>query len=87
MLVLAWSLQADLGPGGAVLAGALLGFLLPRFWLNRRKASRLNAFNKQLPDTITLIANALRAGSSFLQAVELVVRETRPPVDPDSTAA
>jgi tight adherence protein B len=69
-----------LGSPLALLAGALLGFLLPRFWLNRRKASRLNAFNKQLPDTITLIANALRAGSSFLQAVELVVRESRPPV-------
>jgi len=69
-----------LGSPLALLAGALVGFLLPRFWLNRRKASRLNAFNKQLPDTITLIANALRAGSSFLQAVELVVRESRPPV-------
>lgn len=69
-----------LGNPLALLGGALLGFLLPRFWLNRRKAHRLNAFNKQLPDTITLIANALRAGSSFLQAVELVVRETRPPV-------
>ena len=44
------------------------------------RASRLNAFNKQLPDTITLIANALRAGSSFLQAIELVVRESRPPI-------
>jgi len=54
--------------------------MIPRFWLNRRKNSRLNAFNKQLPDTITLIANALRAGSSFLQAIEMVVRETRPPI-------
>ena len=27
-----------------------------------------------------LIANALRAGSSFLQAIEMVVRETRPPI-------
>jgi tight adherence protein B len=40
----------------------------------------MGAFNKQLPDTITLLANALRAGSSFLQAVELVVREARPPI-------
>ena len=54
--------------------------MLPRFWLNRRKSSRLGAFDKQLPDTITLIANALRAGSSFLQAIELVVRESRPPI-------
>jgi tight adherence protein B len=64
----------------ALLVGALIGFMLPRFWLNRRKNGRLNAFNKQLPDTITLIANALRAGSSFLQAIELVVRESRPPI-------
>jgi tight adherence protein B len=64
----------------ALLIGAFLGFIAPRFWLNRRKSSRLNAFNKQLPDTITLIANGLRAGSSFLQAIEMVVRETRPPI-------
>jgi tight adherence protein B len=63
-----------------LLLGALIGFFIPRFWLNRRKGGRLGAFNKQLPDTITLIANALRAGSSFLQAIELVVRESRPPV-------
>ena len=70
----------SLGSPIALLMGGLLGFLLPRFWLGRRKSGRLNAFNKQLPDTITLIANALRAGSSFLQAIELVVRESRPPV-------
>jgi tight adherence protein B len=69
-----------LGHPLALLIGAFIGFTLPRFWLSRRRASRLNAFNKQLPDTITLIANALRAGSSFLQAIELVVRESRPPI-------
>ncbi|HEV8488535.1 MAG TPA: type II secretion system F family protein [Candidatus Limnocylindrales bacterium] len=63
-----------------LLLGTLLGFMLPRLWLGRRKNGRLRAFDKQLPDTITLIANALRAGSSFLQAIELVVRESRPPV-------
>jgi tight adherence protein B len=69
-----------LGTPLALLIGAFIGFMLPRWWLSRRKNSRLGAFNKALPDTITLIANALRAGSSFLQAIELVVRESRPPV-------
>ena len=64
----------------ALLVGALIGFWLPRWWLGHRRASRLSAFNKQLPDTITLIANALRAGSSFLQAIEMVVREAQPPI-------
>jgi tight adherence protein B len=63
-----------------LLVGLLIGFMGPRLWLGRRKSGRLKAFNKQLPDTITLIANALRAGSSFLQAIELVVRESRPPI-------
>jgi tight adherence protein B len=71
---------APLGNPIALLAGVLIGFIIPRKWLGRRKSSRHNAFNKQLPDTITLIANALRAGSSFLQAIELVVRESRPPI-------
>ena len=71
---------APLGSGIALVIGAVIGFFLPRMWLSRRRASRLNAFNKQLPDTITLIANALRAGSSFLQAIEMVVRESTPPV-------
>jgi tight adherence protein B len=59
---------------------AVLGWWLPGFWLRRRQTARLRAFDAKLADTITLIANALRAGSSFLQAVELVVRETAPPV-------
>jgi tight adherence protein B len=70
------SLQSPL----MLLVGVIIGFFVPRLWLGRRKSSRLNAFNKMLPDTITLIANALRAGSSFLQAIELVVREARPPI-------
>ena len=63
-----------------LMLGLLVGFFVPRLWLGRRKSGRLKAFNKQLPDTITLIATALRAGSSFLQAIELVVRESRPPI-------
>lgn len=63
-----------------LLIGVVLGFFAPRFYVKRRQGGRLNSFNKQLPDTITLLANALRAGSSFLQAIELVVRESRPPI-------
>jgi tight adherence protein B len=60
--------------------GALLGYFLPRFWVGRRIGGRLSAFNKQLADTITLLSNSLRAGSSFLQSIELVSRETPDPM-------
>jgi tight adherence protein B len=79
MIVLSLGLPALRNPI-FLLIGLLIGFMLPRFWLGRRKSGRLKAFNKNLPDTITLIANALRAGSSFLHAIELVVRESRPPI-------
>jgi tight adherence protein B len=62
------------------IAALVVGFWLPKFWLRRRKGKRLKAFNTDLADTIMLLANGLRAGSSFLQAVELIVRETRPPI-------
>lgn len=58
----------------------LLGIYAPRFYLKYRQGKRLNAFKAQLPDTITLLANSLRAGSSFLQGIELVTREARPPI-------
>lgn len=64
----------------ALLIAVVLGWWVPRFYVGRRKARRLAAFNDHLADTITLVANALRAGASFLQAIELVVRETQPPV-------
>jgi tight adherence protein B len=57
-----------------------IGAYFPRFYLKRRQAKRLQAFADQLPDTITLLANSLRAGSSFLQGIELVTRESRPPI-------
>jgi hypothetical protein len=40
----------------------------PSSGLGRRKSSRLKAFNSGLADTIMLLANSLRAGSSFLQS-------------------
>ena len=64
----------------ALLVIFLIGLWLPRFYLRRRQARRLKAFAQQLPDTITLLANSLRAGSSFLQGMELVTREARPPI-------
>jgi len=64
----------------SALVGAVLGYFVPRIWVGRRIGGRLNAFNKQLPDTIVLLSNSLRAGSSFLQSIELVSRETPAPM-------
>jgi tight adherence protein B len=60
--------------------GLILGYMIPRLYVGRRIGGRLSAFNKQLADTITLLSNSLRAGSSFLQSIELVSRETPAPM-------
>ena len=60
--------------------GFVLGYMLPRFWIGRKIGGRLKGFNKQLPDTIVLLSNSLRAGSSFLQSIELVSREGSAPM-------
>ena len=58
----------------------VIGAFFPRYYLKYRQGKRVKAFATQLPDTITLLANSLRAGSSFLQGLELVTREGRPPI-------
>ena len=80
VFVLGKTALPGLDNGIALLVATLLGWWVPRFWVNRRKSKRLQSFNDHLADTITLVANALRAGASFLQAIELVVRETQPPM-------
>ena len=69
--------------GGSVFMiplGLAAGFFVPRIYLSMRKSGRLNAFNGQLGDTITLMANALRAGYSLVQAMEAISREMPPPI-------
>lgn len=62
------------------LAGFIGGFFLPKIYIKMRQKRRLNAFNDQLGDGITLMANGLRAGYSLLQAMEAVAREMPDPM-------
>jgi tight adherence protein B len=49
-------------------------------FLRFRQTRRLYAFNDQLNDAITLLANSLRSGYSLLQSMEMVGRELPPPM-------
>jgi tight adherence protein B len=64
----------------ALAAVFAIGAYFPRWYIGSRQKKRLRKFSEQLPNTITLLANSLRAGSSFLQGVELVTREAQPPI-------
>lgn len=64
---------------GAVIGG-LAGYMVPFLFLKIKIRRRAKAFNDQLGDTLILIANALRTGYSFMQAIEMVSREMLPPI-------
>ncbi len=63
----------------ALLVAVFLGFM-PRVvysWLRKR---RIETFILQLPDSLLSIAAAMKAGSSLVQALEIMVAETRGPI-------
>ena len=72
---------------GALLMGSLLlaavlavlGAVGPTVWLRTVIEKRLNKLNDQLPDILTVLAGSLRAGHSFLQALDMAAREVDDP--------
>lgn len=65
-------------PGILVFAG--IGYLLPHYILQRKVRQRAKAFDAQLGDALILIANSLRTGYSFMQAMDMVAKEMAPPI-------
>lgn len=60
--------------------GGGIGYFIPILFLRMKIQQRTKQFNNQLGDTLLLIANSLRTGYSFMQAVEMVSREMPPPI-------
>jgi tight adherence protein B len=74
---------AVFAPAFGILLGlvlALVGFQAPAIYVGIKGNMRRKKFVNQLGDTITLMANSLRAGYSLLQTMELVSRETKDPI-------
>lgn len=69
--------------GTAVLLMGILGFslswLFPVLYVIFRRRRRMNKFNEQLLDLITLISNSLKSGYGFAQSLQLVADEAEPP--------
>src|SRR5206468_7544146 len=52
---------------------------LPPFLLGRTLKSRIDALHRQLPDVLMILASSMRAGHSFLQALDTVSKEVGEP--------
>jgi tight adherence protein B len=62
-----------------VLIVAAAAAAIPFVWLGWARRKRQNALNDQLADTLSILASSLRAGYSFLQALDTVAKEIGEP--------
>ncbi len=80
-----WGRQRDVTQGLVLrLCSALLfvflAWKLPRLVVATLRNRRMARYDAQLPDALIMAANGLRAGFSLVQALEMVSRETTPPL-------
>jgi tight adherence protein B len=66
---------------------AVLGWYLPRLALRAAISHRINKFNSQIGDALGIMANSLRSGFSFLQAMDMVRKEMNDPMAKEFGAA
>jgi Flp pilus assembly protein TadB len=78
LFAVGWMLFGIIG----AIVGAVLGYVGCRMFLRFKTTRRRTAFETQLPDTLQLLASALRTGFGLNQAMATVVREG---IDPVST--
>lgn len=69
-----------LNNGLMAIVGFLLGYRLPETVIEMIRKKRAKQFNDQLPQALGLLANGMRAGFSFPQAMAVVGREMEAPV-------
>ena len=75
--VAVWMLLLD---GFIAFLAGIANVVLLRLILSIRVGMRRNAFTEQLGDALSTMANALRAGYSFQQAVDVIASEMEPPI-------
>ncbi|MEH7225126.1 type II secretion system F family protein [Bacillus sp. JJ1566] len=61
----------------------MIGFYLPILYIKRKRKLRLRKCSEQLGGALGTMANALRAGFSFMQAMKMVAEEIEDPLGPE----
>ncbi|MEH7333222.1 type II secretion system F family protein [Neobacillus drentensis] len=60
-----------------------IGLALPKFFMKNKRKKRLLQSSYQLIDVLGMMANSMRAGFSFMQAMQLVGKEVPAPLGPE----
>ena len=59
---------------------AFIGFFIPKLYIMAARDKRARQLNKQLPEFLNILSNALRAGLSFSQAIATTGNEMTDPI-------
>lgn len=65
----------------------ILGWIIPLAYVNHAKDQQIRLFNNQLADALNLMANAIRSGFSFLQAMDMASQEMPSPLSSEWRSA
>lgn len=75
------------GIGAEFFILAVIGYLLPAFYLRNRRGRRVRQFDAALPRAMELIANSMKAGQSVAQSLAAVTDNAAPPVSDEFALA
>lgn len=69
----------------AGVGAGVAAWMLPKMVVGFKEGRRLSRFETQLPNAVDAMVGALQAGSSLVQAMEIVSREMPPPIGEELT--
>jgi tight adherence protein B len=79
LVVVGLAIGSRFGPLGAILLG-VIGGMIPTVWLRSKTRRRIAMFEKQLPEALDMMANAMKAGYSFQAAARFLSEEVPAPL-------
>ncbi|TAK61818.1 MAG: hypothetical protein EPO22_08095, partial [Dehalococcoidia bacterium] len=78
--LLVWVLGQSLIAFVLALLAGFFASMLPKVWVSVLRRRRLAAIGKQMPEAVTMMANALRAGFAFQHGVDMVAQQMEAPI-------
>ncbi|MBI0577628.1 type II secretion system F family protein [Neobacillus cucumis] len=61
----------------------IFGYAIPHYFMKQKRKKRLTRLSYQLIEVLGMMANSMRAGFSFMQAMQLVGKEISDPLGPE----
>ena len=78
LAVVCWLLQVEWY--FALIFGAAGGYLLPKFWMSRRKKRHVAAYLDELPNAVEAIVRGVKSGLPLNDSMRLVAKEAKEPI-------